>query len=729
MNKIDFTFSDTVAGYVTTTDWSNNTFGLKTTDGREYTVRLSDTAQGQFIRNPGEAPPSLEDSSLKKSIIPDKYLFAYGIFYPENDSYTFEAKVITFVGQQVNEYDFETPDWWVQQIHRLAEFYFNAQFPDGTIDYRNYRTHLTVEGKKIEHPRYKTGDIIRRETDTVRQETATMSRMIYGFATAYLLTGEDRYLQAAEQGTEYLCEHMRTVVDEDKGIAYWYHAMDIKDGRKRKILTSEGNEDYHAIPAYEQIYALVGLAQTYRVTGDPRILRDAQMTINLFDHYFLDREHDGYFSHLGPINLDPRAESLGANRARKNWNSIGDHIPAYLINLWLATGENSYADRLVWLADLLEQHCPDYEHSPFMLERFHEDWSPDLHWDWQQNRAVVGHNLKLAWNLLRVHNLRPNEKYTALAQKIAEIMPTVGMDRQRGAWYDVMERTQKPGEQWHRFVWHDRKAWWQQEQAILAYLILHGVLKKPEYLQLAHESASFYNAFFPDRDSGGIYFNVLDNGVPYLLGNERLKGNHAMSGYHAFELCYLATVYTNLLIKKQPMDFHFKPKPGAFKDNLLRVQPDILPLGSIHIGEVWLNGETYHDFDSAALTVKLPPAAEQELNIRVRIVPKEISFDAVLDPVDGAVNLALFGDLNEVALPVFQTQLGKVVTGHPKRVDFHMEHLQTMSDAAARTLSMANAELPLETDIYQWGANEQVQETLRRTGLGDSFKKEQAKTS
>jgi mannose/cellobiose epimerase-like protein (N-acyl-D-glucosamine 2-epimerase family) len=451
-------------------------------------------------------------------------MFAYGIFYPENGSHTFEAKKIVFVGQQVNEYDFEAPDWWTEQIRRLAEFYFNAQFPDGTIDYRNYRTHLTVEGQKIEHPPYyKTNDIIHRETDTVRQETATMSRMIYGFATAYLLTGEDRNLQAAEQGTEYLREHMRAV-DEHKDIAYWYHAMDVKNGYKRKIFTSEGGEDYHAIPAYEQIYALVGLAQTYRVTGDPRILHDAEMTMNLFNRSFLDREHDGYFSHLDPISLDPRAKSLEYNQARKNWNSIGDHIPAYLINLWLATGENSYADRLVWLADLLVQHCPDYEHSPFMLERFHEDWSPDLHWDWQQNRAIVGHNFKLAWNLIRVHNLRPHEKYTALAQKIAAIMPTVGLDRQRGGCYDVMDRTHEPGEEWHRFVWHDRKAWWQQEQVILAYLILSGVLKKPEYLQLARETASFYHAFFPDLDNGAVYFNVLDNGVPTCLEMSDSKG-------------------------------------------------------------------------------------------------------------------------------------------------------------------------------------------------------------
>ena len=44
-----------------------------------------------------------------------------------------------------------------------------------------------------------------------------------------------------------------------------------------------------------------------------------------------------------------------------------------------------------------------------------------------------------------------------------------------------------------------------------------------------------------------------------------------MSGYHSIELCYLAAVYTNLLITKQPLDFYFKPLPGGFKDNILRV--------------------------------------------------------------------------------------------------------------------------------------------------------------
>jgi uncharacterized protein YyaL (SSP411 family) len=225
---------------------------------------------------------------------------------------------------------------------------------------------------------------------------------------------------------------------------------------------------------------------------------------------------------------------------------------------------------------------------------------------------------------MRMYSLKPKEKYEALARRIAEEMPKVGMDKQRGGWYDVMERWLRGDEEVHRFAFHDRKAWWQQEQGILAYLILHGVLGDEEYLKLARESSAFYNAFFLDHDDGAVYFNVLANGIPYLVGTERFKGSHSMSGYHSFELAYLAAVYTNLLITKQPMDFYFKPLPGAFKRNILRVSPDILPPGSIHIGEVWINDEPYDNFDADGLTVKLPDTRDQG-RVKVRIVPHDVS--------------------------------------------------------------------------------------------------------
>ncbi len=725
MNRMNFTVADTITGYVTSTDMSKKTFGLRTSDNREFQVKLTDTTYAEFVRNLDE-PFLAPEVPLESMLTPGRYLFAYGIFYPESDDLRFEVKHITFVGRQVDEYCFERPDWWVKQVRSLADFYFNAEFPDGNIDYRNYRTHLTLEGQTIK---------------STRQETDTISRMIYGFATAYMLTGEDRYLEAAEKGTEYLREHMRAT-DENEDIVYWYHAIDVAGTHERKILASQFGDDYDAIPAYEQTYALAGPVQTYRVTGDPRILDDANKTINLFNKFFLDREKGSYFSHIDPVTFNPRAESLGQDQARKNWNSVGDHAPAYLINLWLATGDEKYADFLISTAETILQHFPDDKNSPFVQERFHEDWSPDTTWGWQQNRAVVGHNLKIAWNLMRINHLRPDERYTALAKKIAKVMPTVGMDKQRAGWYDVVERVHGDNEAWNRFAWHDRKAWWQQEQAILAYLILHGSLKDDEYMRLARESASFYNAFFLDHDSGGVYFNVLANGIPYLLGNERLKGSHSMSSYHSFELCYLAATYSNLLINKQSMDLYFKPQPDGFKDNILRIQPDILPKGSVYIESVWINDEVYRDFDPVAMTVKLPtvqdqnplkvrpawagnplhaPNANHELKVRVRIAPTGIKFDAVLDIAGNVAHLTLFGTLNDAAVPAFKVQLDKIVIAHPKRVVLHMENLQTMSREPAQALSFFSEKLALEEDIDVIGVNPTVKATLQRVGVWESL--------
>ncbi len=604
MNQINFEFSDTISGYISSFDREIDTFMLKTSDSREYAVKFSSECSAWIANNLNE-PRQWCRGQMRDMIEKGRHIFVYGIFYPESSGYAIEAQYLVFSGGKTNEFLFEKQDWWVRQIQALGEFWLKAQFGGQEIDYTNYRTTVTLDGIKPK--------------DNYRQETDTISRLVYGFATAYMLTGDERFLEGAEKGTEYLREHMR-FVDLDEGITYWYHGVDVHGKQETKIFASVNGDDYHAIPAYEQIYALAGPVQTYRVTGDPRILEDARQTIELFDRFFLDKEKGGYFSHLDPITLDPRSASLGANRAKKNWNSVGDHAPAYLINLYLATGDQRYGRMLEYTFDTIAKYFPDYDNSPFVQEKFHEDWSHDTTHMWQQNRGVVGHNLKIAWNLMRMFGERPKPEYEQFARKIAEVMPNVGCDLQRGGWYDVMERKLREGETCHRMAFHDRKAWWQQEQGILAYLILHGILGDEEYLRIARESSAFYNAFFLDYYDGGVYFNVLANGIPYLMGTERFKGSHSISGYHSFELAYLAQVYTNLLITKKPLTLHFKPLPGGLPNNLLRVAPDILPAGSVRISQVWVDGKPYTHFNADRMTVSMRDISER-VTVKVQIEP------------------------------------------------------------------------------------------------------------
>jgi mannose/cellobiose epimerase-like protein (N-acyl-D-glucosamine 2-epimerase family) len=608
---LTFTFSDLVAGYVTGYDPKADAVELHTSDGRPFLARLTPCTAAEMVRNLGEAYVDA-GAQVRDLLQPGRLVHVYGVFYPgEKNGTAFEAKHIVLFGKAADELRFESPDWWQRQVRGIADFYLQAEFGPGATgyDFRSYRTDLSELGTK---------------TQSVRQETDTISRLVYGLATAHLLTGAQNYLDAARAGADYLIERF-CVVDRSQQIAYWYHAIDqLPGGVERKILASESGDDFNAIPCYEQIYALAGITQVYRLTGDPKLRDIIDLTINLFQKYFKDTsERSGYWSHLDPVTFDPLSPALDSgghtNRDRKNWNSVGDHIPAYLINLFLATGEQHYADLLEDQCDTVVKHFPDYDESPFVQEKFFGDWSKDQHYGQQQNRAIVGHNLKIAWNLMRLNNLRPKKEYAALAEKIAELMPSVGADPQRGGWYDMVERVTAPGERFHRLVWHDRKAWWQQEQGILAYLILDGVLHRPEYAKQAREGAAFYNAWMLDTSAGGVYFNVLADGLPYELGGERSKGSHSMAMYHSAELGFLAAVYTNLLRRDQPMDLNFQPGPGAF-GGTLRVAPDLLPPGSVRLTHVWVNGHEHDAFDADELTVRLPQSDKPQ-TVRVRLTP------------------------------------------------------------------------------------------------------------
>jgi anti-anti-sigma regulatory factor len=309
----------------------------------------------------------------------------------------------------------------------------------------------------------------------------------------------------------------------------------------------------------------------------------------------------------------------------------------------------------------------------------------------------------------------------ATARRIADTIPDHGCDRQRGGWYDVVERVLAPEQKFHRYAWHDRKAWWQQEQGILAYLILHGLTKNPDYLRYAREGSAFYNAFFLDVDSGGVYFNVLANGQPYALGTERGKGSHSMAGYHAFELAYLAAVYTNLLIRQEPMDFHFRPKPGGFRDGLLRVQPDILPVGSVKIGEVWIDGHAHNDFDPEALTVRLPKS-QADIRVRVRLVPTRVRFSADVLSVEGSIaQMVLAGTLTPHDMRYIDEAMGEALDRGAKAIEIDARDLTSICAEGLRYLVFRKQRAGEDFRIAISNASAAVVESIQQSGFGEEI--------
>jgi mannose/cellobiose epimerase-like protein (N-acyl-D-glucosamine 2-epimerase family) len=534
----------------------------------------------------------------------------YGVHQIHNGKDRFDAKEVWLFQNEENEYLFEETHWWLTQITALADQWLLNLFDKSTdFDFSNYQTNLSYIGSK--------------EPNAV-QECATLSRLIYGLASAYLMTGNKRYYRAARKGVEHQRDTFRTE-SHDGSFIVWAHASD----RGKKILPSRFADDYDAIPIYEQIYALAGLTQFYRISNDWETLDDIRRTMNLFNQRFRDQDQKGYFSHIDYATFRPDTPALGDNCNRKNWNSIGDHTPAYLLNLMLAIANvpscefsnlyNACRQMQEELADLITEKFPDPDPGiPYVQERFHRGWSPDRTYKWQQNRAVVGHNLKIAWNLTRVFNLLGKKAYLDLAVELGDSMIAHGLDRIRGGWFDVVER-QPRNNMPIEFTWHNRKAWWQQEQGILAYLVLYGNTGTENYLKVARESIAFWNMTYLDFDYGGVYFDVTDDGLPYTKEVRALKGSHSKSGYHVFELNFLVQLYIRTFVTKTPFRLYFRPCPSR-KNDIISAMPDYLPKEALQMGRVFVNGAEHNDVSRDNFLVKLKPAGS-EVDVAVEFIP------------------------------------------------------------------------------------------------------------
>ena len=247
MNRLDFTFSDLISGYVTSYDSEAGVIDLTTSDNRAYRAKLTANTYARQTQNLDEGWQD-RGGNLDELLAPGQMVFLYGTFFPE-EQISFEVNFIVFAGENNQCLRYEEQGWWIRQIDSIAASYIKWQFnaPNEPIDYHKYRTLISLTGGK--------------KDDDYLQETDTISRMVYGMASAYMLTGKEEFLEAAEKGTDYLRDKMR-FIDTDTDMIYWYHGQKVSHGgQEQKLLVSEFDDDYDCIPAYEQIYALAGPIQ------------------------------------------------------------------------------------------------------------------------------------------------------------------------------------------------------------------------------------------------------------------------------------------------------------------------------------------------------------------------------------------------------------------------------------------------------------------------------------
>ena len=81
MNNFDFTFSDTIQGYVSYFDRRERSVQLTTSDGRQYKGFLASNAYARIAENLDE-PYADATRRLAEMLTPGQLVYAHGMFYP-----------------------------------------------------------------------------------------------------------------------------------------------------------------------------------------------------------------------------------------------------------------------------------------------------------------------------------------------------------------------------------------------------------------------------------------------------------------------------------------------------------------------------------------------------------------------------------------------------------------------------------------------------------------------
>ena len=149
-NQLNFPFSDLIAGYIRKVSYPEifdckGMIELETSDGRMYTVKITDACYAELVRNLGE--PFQVAPDIQQILVEDRFIHVYGLFYPEKDSLKFEAKHMLLFGRNKDDLRFEDQNWWTHQIQQLLNFYLEAQFKvaEGeSIDFKKWRKQLII---------------------------------------------------------------------------------------------------------------------------------------------------------------------------------------------------------------------------------------------------------------------------------------------------------------------------------------------------------------------------------------------------------------------------------------------------------------------------------------------------------------------------------------------------------------------------------------------------------
>ena len=351
-----------------------------------------------------------------------------------------------------------------------------------------------IDGSGVLHPEAEKGAILN-------------ARILWAFSAAYRVLGNPEYLEASQRAYDYLIAHF---IDPEYGGVYW--SVDYKGN------PLDTKKQFYAIG-----FAIYGLSEYARATGDREALDHAVSLYHCIEEHALDREYNGYIEAMTrdwqPI-ADMRLSELDANYPKSQNTHLHIIEPyANLYRIWQSTElEASLRNIIGIFTDRILN--PETHHLDLFFEM---DWTRGA-----GHLESYGHDIECSW-LMHEAALVLGDK-TVLA-KVEPIVREVAKASEKGLRPDgsmIHEANLDTGHV------DDDLHWWVQAENVVGWYNLYQHFGDEDALVKAGRCWDYIKSQLIDYEQGEWFWSRHPDGTLNTVDD---KAGFWKCPYHNSRMC------------------------------------------------------------------------------------------------------------------------------------------------------------------------------------------------
>lgn len=311
-------------------------------------------------------------------------------------------------------------------------------------------------------------------------------RILWSFSAAYNYTKKEKYLEMADRAFNFLSAHF---VDQKNGGVYWEVDVDGQPTNKRK-------------QAYAQGFAIYGLSEYFKASGNTKSLELAQSIFQIIEDNFWDNKYGGYIEALSDNWQAMDDMRLSAKEA--NWpKSMNTHLHILepYTNLYRVWKNDKLADSMKRLIRVFLDRIINSNTAHFEL-LFDYDWTV------KTDIVSYGHDIEGSWLLAEaaeeLHDKTLIEEVNAMAVRMVDVTHSEGTDSD-GSIFNELEGAHLDSD----------KHWWPQAEAMVGYVNAWQITGDKKYLDEAERVWNFIDLNLIDRENGEWFWRVDKQGNTY----------------------------------------------------------------------------------------------------------------------------------------------------------------------------------------------------------------------